>query len=272
MALTSIRWTLTTMLKLSHSSKVVYEFCPQSYYLSRKLYLKPFIPMRWPLVIGVAFHELMNDMYTTCDFSYEFLRRGWKKHFMDAMEKEASAFASTEGYEEHLQAGYILIATFYKFAKENGYLVRPMATEWVFEIEYKGFKIKGIIDLILQKDDGQVHILDFKTGWATISADKLAVHPQLTLYHWGVKQGMGITADRVGLFFPRKRSVLLSTRTESDHIQLLDEYVKVAESITKEDFHPEYGQCAHCEMSKLCPFFKQSQAAVAQPIVPKPID
>jgi CRISPR/Cas system-associated exonuclease Cas4 (RecB family) len=246
------------MIKLSHSSFCTYEECPQKFLLKHVLYLKPFIPMRWPLVIGVAFHNLVNQMYTACDFSYQFLRRGWKKCFMDAMEKEASAFQSTEGWGEHRQAGSILIATFYKFAKENGYLVRPMATEWTFEIEYQGFKIKGIIDLILQKDNGQVHILDFKTGWAAVSADKLAVYPQLTLYHWGVKQVMGITADRVGLFFPRKRSVLLSTRTESDHIQLLDEYVKIASSITKEDFHPEYGHCARCEMSKLCPHFKQS--------------
>jgi len=58
------------------------------------------------------------------------------------------------------------------------------------------------------------------------------------------------------LFFPRLKTVRLSTRCEADHIQLLDEYTKVADSITKEDFHPELGQCAHCEMSKLCPYFK----------------
>lgn len=243
------------MIKLSHSSVVVYQFCPYAYYLSRKLFLKPFIPMRWALVTGVAFHNLINKMYDTEDFSYQFLRRGWKPCFMDAMEKEASAFQSTAGWEEQLQAGYVLIATFYKFAKENGYLVKPLATEWVFEVAYKGFKIKGIIDLIIKTPDGKVHILDFKTGWGKISDDKLAVHPQLTLYHWGVLQGMGIKADKVGLFFPRQKAVRLSTRCEDDHIQLLDEYTKVAESITKEDFHPETGQCAQCEYSGLCPHF-----------------
>lgn len=246
------------MLKLSHSSVQVYKACPQAYYLSRVLYLKPFIPMRWMLVTGVAFHDLVSKMYNSGDFSFQSLRRGWKSCFMEAMEKEASSFASTAGWEEHLKAGYILVAQFYKFAKENGYLVKPMATEWVFEVAYKGFKIKGIIDLIIKTPDDKVHILDFKTGWSKVSDDQLAVHPQLTLYDWGVLQGMGIKADRVGLFFPRQKSVRLSTRCESDHVQLLDEYVKIADSITKEDFHPETGHCAHCEMSKLCPYFKQS--------------
>ena len=246
------------MLKLSHSSVTVYKTCPQAYYLSRVQHLKPFIPMRWPLVTGVAFHNLVNKMYSSGDFSFQYLRRNWKPCFMEALEIEASSFANTEGWEKKLQEGYILVAQFYKFAKEEGYLVKPLATEWVFEVAYNGFKIKGIIDLILKKDDGAVHILDFKTGWAKVSDDQLAVHPQLTLYHWGVLQGMGINAERVGLFFPRQRSIRLSTRCEADHIQLLDEYTKIADSITKEDFHPETGHCAHCEMSKLCPYFKQS--------------
>jgi RecB family exonuclease len=252
------------MLKLSHSAVSTYQDCPQKYYLRHKLYLKPFIPMRWPLVTGVAFHDLMNKMYNGADYSYEFLRRNWKRCFMEAMEKEASAFQSTKGWEDELAKGYILIAQFYKFAKEKGYLCKPKATEWVFEVDYMGFKIKGIIDLILEWPDGSLVILDFKTGWAMMSDDALAVAPQLTLYHWGVLQGMGVAASKVGLFYPRKAQVKLSTRTESDHIQLLDQYVDIAKRITNEDFHPETGHCARCEMSTVCKYFKPSQAALPQ--------
>ena len=245
-------------LKLSHSAVSTYQECPQKYFLKHKKYVKPFIPMRWPLVTGVAFHNLMNKMYNGADYSYEFLRRNWKPCFMDAMEKEASAFQSTKGWEDWLTKGYILIAQFYKFAKENGYLCKPLATEWVFEVPYGDFRIKGIIDLIIKKDDGSIHILDFKTGWAMMSDDDLAVTPQLTLYHWGVLQDMGVAASKVGLFYPRKAKVKLSTRSESDHLQLLDQYVDIAKRITNEDFHPETGHCAHCEFTSLCPFFKQS--------------
>ena len=245
------------MLKLSHTAVSVYKHCPHAYYLSRVLWLKPFIPIRWPLVVGVAFHDLVNEMYETCDFSYEFLRRGWKKHFNKALEKEASMFQSTKGWEEHLEQGYILVGMFYKFAKDNGYLVKPMATEWVFEVLHNGFKIKGIIDLIVKRDD-KIHILDFKTGWGKVSDDKLAVHPQLTLYDWGVLKGMGIKADKVGLFFPRQSLVQLSTRTESDHIQLLNEYTEIATKIDSKDWTPDTTQCKRCEMTSLCPFFKQS--------------
>ena len=243
------------MIKLSHSSVTTYKECPQKYNLKYKQHIKPFIPMRWPLVVGVAFHNLANKMYNCGDFSFEYLRRGWKECFTDAMDTEASAFADTTGSEEYLKQGYILVAQFYKFAKENGYLVKPMASEWVFELVYEDFKIKGIVDLIFKMPDGSVHILDFKTGWAMPSDDAIAVHPQLTLYHWGVLKGMGIDAAKVGLFFPRKAQIKLSTRSESDHVQLLTEYSDIAKRLSKQDYTPNLSHCAHCEFAGHCPHY-----------------
>jgi CRISPR/Cas system-associated exonuclease Cas4 (RecB family) len=242
-------------IKISNSSYDTYQQCPQKYYLKHIEFVKPFTDVRYPLVTGVAFHSLVNKMYETENFSRDFLIKNWKPCFIEALENEACAFASTKGYEAQLQKGYILVQKFYKFADSEGYLVKPIKTEWPFKIEYSTFTISGIIDLIIKRND-TVEVIDFKTGWTMPTQLQVDEHQQLTLYHWAVKDQYNFESVTVGLFFPRQAKILRSERNADQHKALLTKITDTVTKIQEGNFDPEFSHCKDCEFQKHCSHFK----------------
>ena len=252
------------MLRLSHTSLDMFNTCGWKYKLKYIDHVKPYIPIRWALVTGVAFHNLVNKMYMECRFDYTFLRSMWNAEFMDALEKESSGFSSTEGWETHLGYGYGLIKKFYEFAKENNYLVKPIFTEWGFEIEYNGVKIVGKVDIAFEREDC-VELLDFKSGWGNPTQEQVDNNLQLTTYSWAVRQHFNFTKPlKVGLFLPRFGVVKLSDRDEAQQLAMLGQFTRFKEAVDNEAYSPIYpnDKCNTCELNEHCTFFKnKSQVA-----------
>jgi CRISPR/Cas system-associated exonuclease Cas4 (RecB family) len=246
--------------KLSFSSLDTYSQCPYKFVLKHQKYLKPYIPIRYNLVTGVAFHELINSMYHCTDFSRDYLVHNWKKFFNDALESEGSAFSDTQGSDKYLQYGYVLINQFYSFAEQNGYLVKPIESEWEFSIDYLDFRIVGKIDLIIKRDSlNPVEILDFKTGWQVPTVKEVEVNKQLTIYDWAVKTGLKLDNTTVGLFFPRKAQIITTSRTESDHNTILAELADLHNNVLKRQFDPNFNNCVNCEFQNYCEHYRLKQ-------------
>jgi CRISPR/Cas system-associated exonuclease Cas4 (RecB family) len=229
--------------------------CGYKYYLSRIKHLKPFIPINYSLVTGVAFHSLANRMYEEADFSREFLVRNWKQEFLHALDEQACTFVSTAGYEDHLSDGYRLVSQFYKFAKANELLAKPVATEWSFTVDYDDFQITGIIDLIIQRQ-GSYQVIDFKSGWKVPTQQAVDEHVQLTLYHWAVSNHFSFVVDKVGLYFPRKGKIMESVRSAEHHKVVLGNLTKAVRQIQAGEFEPNFDSCPNCDYKSCCDKFK----------------
>ena len=93
-------------LKLSHTSLDIYQKCGYKYFLKYRKYIKPYIPIRWPLVSGVAFHSLADLMYKTLDFSRKFLIRNWRPIFIEALDNESCTLYPIVGWDKQLKYGY----------------------------------------------------------------------------------------------------------------------------------------------------------------------
>jgi ATP-dependent helicase/DNAse subunit B len=246
-------------IKISHSALESYHQCPQKYYLKHVLYIKPFVPVRWSLVTGVAFHKLMDHMYQTCNFDLKFLIREWKKIFLDSLEEEGSAFSDTKGHEKYLAYGYGVVKKFHTFALDNGYLVKPIKSEWKFTEEVNGTIVTGVVDLVIQKKIGlPIEILDFKTGWKLPTKEDVDKNKQLTIYDWAVKKVLGISDTIVGLLFPRKSCIISGVRTEADHQLVLDEFINLDKNIKESHFEPNYLHCKDCEFKGNCKFIAKT--------------
>jgi len=241
--------------KISYSALDTYNNCGHLYYLKYIRHIKPYIPIRYALVTGVAFHALINKMYHSAQFSKEFLIRNWKPTFFQALEEEGSAFSSTHDSGRYLNYGYGLIHKFFDFAEINGYLIKPIATEWPFTIALEDFNVIGIVDLII-KPSTRTEIIDFKTGWKLPNMKDVEDSKQLTLYDWAVKNKLKIENPTVGLFFPRKSIIIHSVRTETDHNKVLSELSEVNQKIAKKVFEPNLSNCKKCDFHRYCKFFK----------------
>jgi CRISPR/Cas system-associated exonuclease Cas4 (RecB family) len=226
------------------------------------------MPIRYPLVTGVAFHELVNDMYKICDFELDFLVKNWKSQFLAKLENEACGFSSTKDYEPHLNYGYGLIKKFHKFAKEQGYLIPPIKSEWAYEFKFGSAKLVGKVDLVIQRKNMPfVEILDFKTGYNVAPQKSVDTNRQLTIYDWAVKKQLKIQNTKVGLFYPRYDKILLSERTPDDYKNMLIGFNDLYKSIIKKEFDPNYLHCSMCEFTEYCDFYKNNFSKVPENVI-----
>jgi len=248
---------MTKKLKISHTSLTTYQDCGYKYYLKYKKWIVPYIPIRWPLVSGIAFHDLVDHMYKIGNFSRKFLVRNWKDTYMWALDTESRTFHPIKGYEKQLSYGYGLVYQFHKFADAQGYLAPPMHSEWAFELPHKDITIRGKVDLIMPRKDTQTQIIDFKTSWKLPTEEAVRENKQLTLYDWAVETGLGLKDTISGLFFPRKNTIMLSERTKEHRDKLFSEIDTVAKNITNDVYEPRYEHCERCEFKNYCKWYKK---------------
>lgn len=244
--------------RLSYSSLDTATRCRYKFYLKHILKLVPFLPVNYPLITGIAFHALVEEMYKTLNFDRKWLLRNWARHFNYELERVNSNFASTKGSDKHLKYGFGLVSKFHKFASINGYLVKPFQAEWKFKIPRGKYDIVGKVDLLIQKD--KFEVLDFKTSWKVCSEDDLKKNKQLSIYDWAVKTKLGIINTQVVLFYAKKDAILKTTRTEEDHASVLTELDKLSEQLDVGDFAPNTDHCGKCEFAKCCKYYKKPTA------------
>jgi ATP-dependent helicase/DNAse subunit B len=243
--------------KLSYSALDTFKVCQWKYKLKFIDRVTPFIPIRYLLVTGVAFHELVSTMYKTNQFTFDFLRKNWKSYFMTALEKEGSSFADTSDYEKYLKYGYGLIARFFKFAQQEGYLIKPIASEWKFTIKLPLYKVTGQVDLIIKRETQPfVEIIDFKTGWSVPTLEQVNQSDQLKIYDWAVRRTLGFKDTKVGLFFPRKSKVILIDEYSKDYISVQKKFIEMSKVLKSGILLPNLNACKNCEIQKHCKYFK----------------
>jgi len=246
---------------LSFSALDTFEQCGWKYHLKYQDRIKPYQPIRYSLVTGVAFHALVDQMYKVRDFDIKFLTRNWKQYFMDALETEASSFAPITGFEKQLNYGYGLIKKFHTFADEQGYLVDPIETEWTHKETFHGTKVMVKVDLIIKRADNYfVEVIDFKTGWKLPSQEDVDKSKQLTLYDFMVRRVLGLRDTQVGLFYPRRSKVLLGKRNPEDFKSIYIDLFNLNKSIQTNNLEPNFESCPKCEFKDYCKFFKKDVA------------
>lgn len=249
-------------LRLSHTALDTMDKCQYMYYLKYVKRIKPFVPVSYPLVTGVAFHSLVEEMYNTKNFTKEFLVRNWKRHFMNALESASTTFASTKGYEKYLNYGYGIVHTFYAFAKRHGYLKPALETEWKFTIpvendQGKDFLITGKVDLLRKVGVG-LEIVDWKTSWKVPTKAEIAKNKQLTIYDWAVKKVFKVSQTAPSMFYARKSAIRRSNRTVDDHNKILQEFKNMVKIRDKGVYKPNLKSCHWCDFQKHCKHYKKS--------------
>lgn len=249
-------------LRLSHTALDTMNKCEYMYYLKYVKRIKPSVPVSYPLVTGVAFHSLVEEMYETGNFTKEFLIKNWKRHFMYALESTSSNFANTEGHEKYLVYGYGIINKFYDFAKRHGYLKPALKVEWRFDIpvvndEGEDFIVTGKVDLLRKVGKG-IEIIDWKTSWKVPTKVEIAKNKQLTIYDWAVKKMFKVLETVPSMFYARKSAIRRSNRNEDDHNKVLQEFKNMIKIRDKGEYKFNLKSCHWCDFQKHCKHYKNS--------------
>jgi superfamily I DNA/RNA helicase/RecB family exonuclease len=152
-----------------------------------------------------------------------------------------------------------------------------VASEAAFDVEYAGTRLKGSIDRLERDDDGNIHVVDFKTGRNVPGKEEVKTNAQLGVYQIAVREG-GF-ADRFGedahlggaeLVYLRKAmatglpNVREQPPLDAEGGTWADELLeRVAVGIAAEKFPARVNEgCERCVFARSCPAQEAGQQVV----------
>lgn len=252
-------------LSFSHSKMTTYNECPQKYKF-RYIHFIPEQP-KYYFAFGTAMHAVMeyihnpeNAAFPTIEQALARFEEEWSKTTF-----EQKGYASVEKELEGYAEGRHIIGAYY--AKNSYDFVRPISVEMRSTLEIDGLNMISILDRMDYMGNGQVKILDYKTG-KTVKREP----DQLYLYQKVAETSPAIV-QLVQQKYPEVKSVRvgalsfyhLPTQQEMTFDRAdageIDEFwhrvLSTADKIRAEEFTPtpSESKCRWCDYRNICPVF-----------------
>jgi RecB family exonuclease len=243
---------------LSHSSISMYRACPQRWkfrYID-KVPEKP----RSHFSFGKSVH-------TALEFLFEKLGEPWP-----SLEQVLSHYQLKwlrEGYESPVQEKWFfqegdrIVRGFY--AKHLKDAKNALQVEYKFTVDIEGVPVLGYVDRIDKLPNGNLSIIDYKTGKA-FDKSRVRIDPQMTLYQMACAQTLKTPVESVTLYHLNSLTPLTvpahSRKQESDYRAVV---VEAAKGIMEQKFEPkpdERGHCMWCDYAQICPAFAGKKAGL----------
>lgn len=139
-----------------------------------------------------------------------------------------------------------------RFAVQHDLHAEPLLVEPYLQVEVApGVVLFGRTDRIdEEKDDGTLHIIDYKTGSMPDEVDA----GQLRLYAIMVEKKLGRVVSRLSFWYLDDGRVWTVNLSDDDKRQIRDELLSTAQEMEKvTEFPPSIGpHCAHCPYLHAC--------------------
>lgn len=283
-------------LSFSYSKMGMYKECPQKYKF-RYVHMLPEKP-KYYFAFGSAMHAVMEFIYNpakavfpTLPEALAFFDSEWNKTSF-----EQKGYASVEKELEGYAEGRRILETYY--AQNAATFTHPLSVEMKSTLEIDGLSLISILDRMDYLGDGQIKILDYKTG-KTVQREP----DQLYMYQKVVETSPTIKAlvqakdpaaktIRVGelsfYHLPTMTELKFERAPDKEIFEFWQGVLQVADKIRAGKFDPTPGenQCRWCDYRNLCPVFTGKEydgpsgyaarnfnwnAPAAQPAAAKPL-
>jgi len=267
--------------RLSHSSISVFD-CPRRGY---RMKIKKEIPFEttMPLVLGSAFHGLMELASFSCQWDEGSLLSVWPDLLGDFVSKATNwRKKPTRGdISKAIKDGEGMTQAVFK--NHSRFLVPPFRKDgqlWIekdFNINIYNFPVIGFLDLTIPDGD-KVIVADWKTSKAISPPDEnvSGYNDQLELYSLACRL-LGVKVSELVLVFPRLGEEVCFTPSKAGYmrqqarvkrvVDMLETYKKEASSeiddvVGEQVFplKPYKKTCMWCEFRDTCPGKKQIEA------------
>ncbi len=252
-------------LSFSYSKMGMYKECPQKYKF-RYVHMLPEKP-KYYFAFGSAMHGVMEFIYNpakavfpTLAEALAFFDSEWSKTTF-----EQKGYASVEKELEGYAEGRRILETYY--AQNASTFTHPLSVEMKSTLELDGLSLISILDRMDYLGDGQIKILDYKTG-KTVQREP----DQLYMYQKVVENSPTIKAlvqtkdpavkeVRVGelsfYHLPTMTELKFERAPDKEIFEFWQGVLQIADKIRAGKFDPTPGenQCRWCDYRNLCPVF-----------------
>jgi DNA helicase-2/ATP-dependent DNA helicase PcrA len=175
------------------------------------------------------------------------LKEKWIYHSFQSSSNENQFFGRAEKMTEN----------YLEWRKKNKN--KFIASEEDVSFEYNGVTLNGRIDWIEENPNGELEVIDFKSGKTAVSQNVANEDWQLNIYAWLIFHSPKFTKIPVkaSLFFLEKQKMVSVTVDKKKVENLLDKEIKpLIDRILKYDFKadPESNKCRDCSYKETCPY------------------
>lgn len=257
----------------SNSRLSCFENCPLQYKLSyidgierEKASVEAFLGSRFHETMEYLYKDLKYKIYTLKELT-DYYDSQWDKEWSD----DVAITKKDRTQKDYKSLGKKFIEDYYKrYHPFNQGRVLGLEKDVMVDLKGDGkYKLRGIIDRLVQLEDGTYEIHDYKTAGRLPSQKDLDEDRQLALYQIAIESTWNDVKDTKLIWhFVTFDKEMSSRRTKGQLERLTEDTVSLIDKIeaTKEFLPTESGLCNWCAYPDLCPKKKHLYKVEALPV------
>lgn len=241
---------------ISYSQMETFQTCQLKYYYKYVIHVEG-APTA-ALSFGQTLHRTLRDFHRRDLIKQEKtladLLIGFENHFAEF----TNGYQDKKHRQEAHQKGKELLLAYYR--QHSTLFGTPIYLEKPFKIKIGGVTLIGAIDRIDSYQDKTLEIIDYKTGSSEEKEKKIDKDSQLTIYAMAAQEVLGITPDKLTLYFLENNFKVSTTRSNEQIQEQKESIQKTIAEIKISKFPAKIGMwCKFCEFNKVCPAYSQGK-------------
>jgi len=246
---------------LSPSRASQFKTCPKQFKFSNVDKIKE--PTNLVQAKGTTVHQALEDLYSlpseerTSDTLYNLFRKAWSN--VRGNDEHVNLFNSIEEEREWGQEGLNLLHNYLKL--ENPKTLEPLEQERWVRCSIEDLNLRGILDRMDEDKDGNLVIVDYKSGKSPLAKYKEPRFFALKLYALLIRDELGVTPVELKLIYLKNSTIHTLKVTDAMLDEAKVEILKIWEDIKKafeENNFPatKNNLCKDwCYYKPICPLF-----------------
>lgn len=229
---------------LSYSAIETFKTCPLHYKL--KYILKIPTPPTASQSLGNSIHLTLKDFYQNAGSDvFDLLKKNWLTQGYESKGHERESFAKAERFLKDY-----LTSDLHKNHK-------PIILEQAFTLKIDNLKIRGKIDRVDDLGNGEIEIIDYKTGANVPTQKEIDLDLQMGIYALAATDrgimNKPVAKVKFSFYFFDTNSKITTTRKVDDLGEIKNQIFAVRDEIERSDFScSKANLCQNCEFKILC--------------------